>query len=94
MAFDYRLPRDLRARMALLPPQEEQELRDLLDRLLLDPEPDGQIRREVPPYFPFQPGTIETRLGKYRVAYCFVSPQNHAVIDILAISPLPPLERG
>jgi hypothetical protein len=89
MAHDYYVARDLSARIALLDDDAKAELDRCLEDLMANPEPDGITRIAQPPYFPYRPGAIAHRCGRFSFGYTLAN--QGTVLEIYSIYPLPDL---
>jgi hypothetical protein len=86
VALDYILAPDARAFRDNLPPDLQDDLNQIIEGLVADPDPDGVVKVQVPAYFPFRQGTIVARVGPFRIHYRFESPTNRTIIRITNIT--------
>ena len=92
MAHDYHVARNLAARIALLDTSARAELESCLEDLMADPTPDDVTRVALPPFFPYRPGAISAKCGRFSIGYTITN--QGMVLDIYSIYPLPDLPAG
>ena len=81
MPVDAYLSRDARAFLNALPLEEQRRVRDAIDYLMIDPEPDSSSKLRLP--FPYRFGTISYTSGGFFFTYEF---ENALVVHVLTIS--------
>ena len=81
MPVDVYLSRDARAFLNALPLDEQSRVQDVIDYLLVDPEPDGSSKTRLP--LPYRFGTIGHTSGGFFFTYEF---ENAMVVCVLTIS--------
>ncbi len=81
MPVDVYLARDARAFLNALPLEEQLRVRDAIDYLMIDPEPDGASKIRLP--LPYRFGTVSYTSGGFFFTYEF---ENAMVVCVLSIS--------
>ncbi|MDE2801988.1 MAG: hypothetical protein OXK21_03785 [Chloroflexota bacterium] len=81
MPVDAYLSREARASLNALSSEEQLRVRDAIDYLMIDPEPDGSSKVRLP--LPYRFGTISYRSGGFFFTYEF---ENAMVVQVLTIS--------